>query len=225
MNKNKITNKTVKQYVLSEIEKMNKRELARIILLIDSHFPVDIIKKVIASLSYSKLYNFLYSHNISLETFKSWVKEKEEQKEQKEQKENKEQQINIYTFDNANLLLISAQKKRELASIKKLKDKERKEREERQEKKNKEAKKRKDKPTKEEISQEHEKVLLEKVDLEHDVFFDEVDFSEARKAEKKLEAEAGGEGKILNKPYVTVEIKSEAVPKWFSWILSLLIKR
>jgi hypothetical protein len=221
MNKNKITNKTVKQYVLSEIEKMNKRELARLILLIDSHFPVDIIKKVIASLSYSKLYNFLYSHNISLETFKSWVKEKEEQKEQKEQKE----QINIYTFDNANLLLISAQKKRELASIKKLKDKERKEREERQEKKNKEAKKRKDKPTKEEISQEHEKVLLEKVDLEHDVFFDEVDFSEARKAEKKLEAEAGGEGKILNKPYVTVEIKSEDVPKWFSWILSLLIKR
>jgi hypothetical protein len=221
MNKNKITNKTVKQYVLSEIEKMNKRELARLILLIDSHFPVDIIKKVIASLSYSKLYNFLYSHNISLETFKSWVKEKEEQKEQKEQKE----QINIYTFDNANLLLISAQKKRELASIKKLKDKERKEREERQEKKNKEAKKRKDKPTKEEISKEHEKMLLEKVDLEHDVFFDEVDFSEARKAEKKLEAEAGGEGKILNKPYVTVEIKSEAVPKWFSWILSLLIKR
>jgi hypothetical protein len=198
--------------IISELKKMRSKDIVKIIHFIDSSIPSNIIKNIVLVMEYDNLYTILENNsNIQMSLFRIWLLQT--------LKNNAHSSVSsLSLLENADKEIINAQRRMTKSVILTWRDNEEKER-----RKNEKIKK--DKPSKEELNQESMLHLLKKIDLEADIDFPEVDFTQAQKEERALEEKALGPGFKSNKPYVAVTIPAEEVPNWFTWLSSLLLGR
>ena len=195
--------------IISELGKMRAKDIVKIIHFIDSSIPSNIIKNILLVMEYDNLYTILENNNIQVSLFRIWLLQT--------LKSNAHSSVSsLSLLENADKEIINAQRRLTKSVIFTWRNNEEKER-----RKNEKIKK--DKPSKEELNQESMLHLLKKVDLEADIDFPEVDFTQAQKEERALEEKALGPGFKSNKPYVAVSIPAEEVPNWFAWLSSLLL--
>ena len=196
-------------YIISELQKMRAKDIVKIIHFIDSSIPSNIIKNIVLVMEYDNLYTILENNNIQMSLFRIWLLQT--------LKNNAHSSIaSLSLLETADKEIINAQRRLTKSVILTWRNNEEKER-----RKNEKIKK--DKPSKEELNQENMLHLLKKVNLEADIDFPEVDFTQAQKEERALEEKALGPGFKSNKPYVEVSIPAEEVPNWFNWLSSLLL--